>query len=62
MFAIQGQQQQHNEDGQTNPEHDDIAVGRLEQWALASVPALAGADFVLAELPDNMQLPELPGV
>ena len=62
MFATQAQQRKHNEGGKPNQEHDDIAVGRLEQWALASMPALAGADFVLAELPDNMQLPELPGV
>ena len=41
-------------------QQDEFEVGRLEQWAMSSMPALAGADFVQAELPDNMQLPELP--
>ena len=51
---------QREEEGTTDKNQGDIAVGRLEQWAIASMPALAGADFVRAELPDNVQLPELP--
>eukprot|EP01043_Picozoa_sp_COSAG02_P068561 COSAG02_NODE_11429_length_1725_cov_1.270603_2_plen_65_part_00 len=51
---------QREEEGTADKKQGDIAVGRLEQWATASMPALGGADFIRAELPDNVQLPDLP--
>ena len=53
-------EQQQNGDQTTAKQQGDITVGRLEQWALTSMPALAGADFVQAELPEDLHLPELP--